>query len=213
MSVDPNDPNVITPIEPPTPEMPNPSGPASVPPAVPPTLNIPTSEPTPAATPTPLQEMPVVTTPSATPPGTKSGSKKGLIITGILGLSAVAILGVLSFSIKNATKDATTPSQAVTETTPTPTPQQILNLSFTNLKDGDVSSTKILKVTGSTGVKATVSVVGGSEDIVFETDGPAFSVDIPLTLGANKLVFTAQDQNDNQVTETRNVLYSEDLPQ
>jgi hypothetical protein len=88
-----------------------------------------------------------------------------------------------------------------------------LELAFTNLKDGDVINSKTLKVTGSTGVKATVSVVGGAEDVVFDTDGTPFSVDIPLTIGANKLVFTAQDSADNQVTETRNILYSEDISQ
>lgn len=177
-----------------------------------PILNIPTSEPTPIISTAAIPEMPVVTTPALTPPP-KGGHKKGLLITGLLGLSAVAIITVLSFSIKSSTKEATTPSQAATETTPTTTPAGSLALTFENLKDGDVSNAKTLKVTGSTGTKATVSVVGGADDVVFETDGTAFSVDVPLALGSNKLVFTAQDSSDNQVTETRNILYSEELAQ
>lgn len=157
-------------------------------------------------TPPPVAEMPVVTTPSASSTTKSGGNKKGLIITSVLALAAIVTIGVLSLSIRNSTQEATTPSQAIS---PTATQIKTLALNLTDLNDGAVASTKTLTVTGSTNVKSTVTIVGGADDVILETDGN-FTVDVPLAQGENKLIFTAQDSSENQVTTSRSVFFTED---
>lgn len=155
-------------------------------------------------TPTPVQEMPTVTTPSVSPEN-KGSSKKGLLIISILALLGLVIVGALALMFRSSSQPETTNSQV---TTP-PVAVKALAINLKDVTDGDIINTKTLKVTGTTNVKATVTVVGGAEDIIFETDGD-FAIDIPLNNGENKLVFTAQDSSENQVTASRSVFFTEE---
>ena len=154
-----------------------------------------------------LPTPPPLTPPLANPPTSSGSSKKGLLITGVIALSAVVILGVLAFSIQNSTKEATTPSQAVTEK-PTPTPVvKTLVMEITGVNDNEVVGATPLKLTGNTNLPATVTITGGKEDLVIDSTG-SFSVEVALNEGENPLIFTAIDSNDNQKVLTRNVFYT-----
>lgn len=148
--------------------------------------------------------LPPVTPPTETP---KNNSKKGLIITGLVALSALVILGTLSLTIRNSTQEATTPSEAKTPTA-TPTPKTF-NLEVSGIVDGEKAVTKVIKVTGTTGIPATVTIVGGEQDLVISSNG-TFSADINLKNGENIILFTAVDKDENTKTLTRSVFYIEE---
>lgn len=178
------------------------------------TAGIPTSDPTPMQSPSPISMPPLDSTP---PPAVSDqqeeqlasprsgGSKKGLLLVGMLGIAGIVLLGVLSLSINQSTKEATTPSQAAP---PVPA-AKAFTLEVMGVEDGDVATTKTLKLTGTTGSKATVAIVGGTEDAIIESEG-SFSSDITLNVGENQLVFTAQDDKGNQKTIERKVFYVEE---
>jgi hypothetical protein len=164
---------------------------------------VPTSDMTNPILSSPEPSRPVVPSP---PPASGGSSKKGLLVTGVIALSAIVILGVLAFSIQNSTKEATTPSQAVSTPTPTQAPKSLI-MEVSNLNDNEVTKESILRLTGNTNVPATVTITGGKEDMVIESTG-TFSANVALTEGENQLTFTAIDTNDNQKVLTWNIFYT-----
>lgn len=149
-----------------------------------------------------------------TPPVKQTGqsSKKGLLITALVGVSAIIILGFLTLSIQNSTKQATTVPQATSQK-PTPT-QEVKGLAMevNGVNNGEVVTSKTLKINGNTNLPAAVTVTGGTEDILVDSNG-RFTTNVTLNNGENNLVFTAIDANENQVVTTMNVFLSTEAAQ
>lgn len=178
-----------------------------------PPLVDPTSTPTlaipvvPTVVPTPLP--PVTTTPTIpSEPSSPKKSKKGLLMVTLIGIFALVILGVLVFFVVNK------PKEEVSKT-PSPTPTVIIKtlvIEVDGLTSGQVVNTKAVAIKGNTNVPSTVSITGGTEEVVVDSTG-TFSTEVSLNNGENVLVFTAVDKDENQKVLTLNLFYTDEVLQ
>jgi hypothetical protein len=145
----------------------------------------------------------------------RSGVPSYLIYGGIFVTVFVIALGIFVFMSQSKTKDFNIEAQkyqAPSETdTPAPkaseAPADTLKLTIASPEDNSFVNTTSIKVAGATKPGTTVTVSGGSKDVVNEvnTDG-AFALDIPLKEGENKLIITVFDQAGQQKTINRTVI-------
>lgn len=138
-------------------------------------------------------------------------SKKVLWIFVFLILAAIAVLGVLFIHGYQTGKKVT----AVVENSPTPNQSsepQAVQLILTDPATDVATSSARITLNGKTGPNNVVAVVGGSDDALLtsQADGN-FSTTVALNEGVNMLTITAYNENGEQSTVKRNIVYTKNI--
>jgi hypothetical protein len=86
------------------------------------------------------------------------------------------------------------------------TSAESLKVTVASPEDNSYINTSSVKVAGASKPGTTVTITGGSQDIVGETNADgSFALDVPLKDGENPLTITVFDQTGQQKTVTKTV--------
>lgn len=136
--------------------------------------------------------------------------KKILWIFIFLILAAIAILGVLFIrGYQSGRHIATVESSPTPEPSATAETKETLDLTLENPTTDIATSSARIAVTGKTIGEGVVSITGGSEDALTQAqkDG-SFSIPVALTEGLNRLRVTAFNDDGDEKSIMRYVLYT-----
>lgn len=115
------------------------------------------------------------------------------VVLGILLSATLLFVKIIFFD---------SPKQPATNITPA------LKLDLDSPRENLATSSKTLKISGSTGIKSIVTVSLGTQQKVVNADSRTFTVNFDLSVGKNSLTVTAFDpQTGNTSTLSRTILY------
>ena len=89
---------------------------------------------------------------------------------------------------------------------PAPTLAKTFKLTLTSPTDNLATNQNVITISGSVNKKAIVLISGGFQEEAVETTNQ-FSQNYTLALGDNQIEVTAFDEEGNEITQVRNVLY------
>jgi hypothetical protein len=132
----------------------------------------------------------------------------GIILFGfILGLAVT--LGIRTAKIALKKVSTTTAPAAVEEKKQPAENKNNFAVSLVFPEDGTVSNQERVDLTGKTAAKAVVVVIYPDGEKIIEADENGnFKTPITLIGGGNEIEVTAYDSNENQASQTINVIYS-----
>lgn len=138
----------------------------------------------------------------------RQGIPPYVIYIGIFILVFITALGVFVFTsqskINDFDQEATqykTPRGLDTANAnePSPANTDTIKVTISSPEDNAFINTNTVKIAGATKIGTTVTVTGGSKDVVSDTNSDgSFALDIPLKEGENNLTITVFDQTGQQ---------------
>jgi len=139
-----------------------------------------------------------------------------LIYIGIFTSVFVVALGVFLWSSQSKTKEIgleTTreqikqpPETEAAKPENTNTPSEALKVTVASPEDNAFVSTNGIKVAGASKAGTTITITGGTQDVVSESNSDgSFALDVGLKDGENTLTITVFDQTGAQKTVTKTV--------
>jgi Glucodextranase, domain B len=141
--------------------------------------------------------------------------KKEVFLAVLVGFVLGLLITFGVWTANRSLKPNVRPNIASSLPTPLPSPvsqessPSVVNLSITSPADETLTGTDTITLSGKTSPGAAVAVTyeGGEEILTADTTG-AFSTDIKLEGGYNRITATAFDQNGNQNSQEILVTYS-----
>lgn len=138
------------------------------------------------------------------------GSK--LFWSSLFGVVIIILLAATLY-VRSIAPQTGSQARPVATSAPSPaaSPSPTIQLAVTFPADESLSRAITIKVSGKSWRGATITIVGSKTDTVAETDTDgAFSTQVTLAEGANTLMITAIDDQGNEASATRTVVYEKE---